>query len=373
MQSVREICWIDAGVIFPILSIFSYSTFFKGGKIEKKIYKIYYKLQQRRKMQSPTNSINPTTIANLLVTTGGGTVELPQTLQLSYFTTSKNRKLFIVTDESIKQDLDITLFFIHGSMAGHDQYAAQLAYFGASKSNVRVVAYDYYGCGGSDKPHDWDAYSTPNHFADLCEIFDHYKTKRNFIVGHSFGTTLVLKLAVERSGEVEGVICLACGLRNDGGPFLFKFPLFLLKLMQPLLSNGFLERAFHPETLAQKNTDTRSLVTRALARSGRNDMFVAQAFYRQWIWTRKETLQRMPRETRILFICGSDDRITRISEAVEVASYLPYKEQIQFEIVGPCGHQVMEENPNAVNILISKFISSPAATATATTTTLSSL
>lgn len=57
-----------------------------------------------------------------------------------------------------------TLFFIHGACARFAQFSAQIEE--ALAQNYRVVLCDALGCGGSEKPFDWDAYSTQEFLED---------------------------------------------------------------------------------------------------------------------------------------------------------------------------------------------------------------
>jgi len=58
-----------------------------------------------------------------------------------------------------------------------------------------VVAYDCLGCGSSDKPLDWYAYSTQAHRDDLLAIWREHAHQRTILVGHSYGTSQLLWLA----------------------------------------------------------------------------------------------------------------------------------------------------------------------------------
>ena len=66
-----------------------------------------------------------------------------------------------------------------------------------------------------------------------------------------------------------------CDMTNDGGHWIFTYmPMFMLNRMQPSLSEGFVNAAFHPST-SDKMKDS------ALDHSNSNDMAMCKAFYRQ--------------------------------------------------------------------------------------------
>lgn len=56
----------------------------------------------------------------------------------------------IVTGDNV----DTTIFLIHGSMATYRQFEEIIQYF-KDKFPVNLIAYDAYGCGRSDRPRDW--------------------------------------------------------------------------------------------------------------------------------------------------------------------------------------------------------------------------
>merc|ERR1740117_677952 len=102
------------------------------------------------------------------------------------------------------------MLFCHGSMASMIQYRANIEY-SMSRGDLDVLAYDWLGCGGSEKPRDWDAYSTPNLLEDLeaayCRLIkDLPKGTPAIVVGHSFGTSLVTQFAAESRSAVAADI-----------------------------------------------------------------------------------------------------------------------------------------------------------------------
>ena len=92
-------------------------------------------------------------------------------------------------------DAEGVIFFIHGAMGHLHQWDAQLTHFSKRKHRLRVVAWDAYGCGDSDKPDTWSAYAEDELLADARAIWDKYfmEGKRNILVGHSFGSALAVR------------------------------------------------------------------------------------------------------------------------------------------------------------------------------------
>ena len=127
---------------------------------------------------------------------------------------------------------------MHGSMATMQQFEAQIADLHGG-GNCRIVAYDAYGCGASPRPYDFGAYSQENSMLDLIAVFDRYKGMharglahaphthpgllnltadlaghtgtKNLLVGHSYGASQVVRLALARREDVHGAVLIGAG------------------------------------------------------------------------------------------------------------------------------------------------------------------
>ena len=96
-----------------------------------------------------------------------------------------------------------TLFYFHGSMATKEQFKALHETMQSNGSSYdRSIMFDAFGCGGSPKPYDEDAYTTEQLVLDALEVFHRYSTESNVIVSHSFGTSLTSKV-VRRWQEMQ--------------------------------------------------------------------------------------------------------------------------------------------------------------------------
>lgn len=92
-------------------------------------------------------------------------------------------------------EADGVMFFLHGALSNLHVWDAQLRHFSKRKQRLRVVAWDAYGCGDSDKPDTWKAYDEEELLQDARAMWDKYymEGKRNVIVGHSFGSALAVR------------------------------------------------------------------------------------------------------------------------------------------------------------------------------------
>jgi hypothetical protein len=63
-----------------------------------------------------------------------------------------------------------------------DQYAAQVPVL--QKAGLATVAFDYLGCGRSEKPNDFAAYAAEELYQDLLAVFQRYSKVRAFFFSH---------------------------------------------------------------------------------------------------------------------------------------------------------------------------------------------
>jgi pimeloyl-ACP methyl ester carboxylesterase len=205
------------------------------------------------------------------------------------------------------------ILFVHGSCAASSQYddlirAMSMKLLETQEqiqsypkiSKINCYSYDQLGCAESKHPtSDWESFSSSNLLEDLRTIVkdgvlaNSNKSSSLFLVGHSHGCSQVIQLvnslsASDRS-RIKGVILISGALKDgpgehakDGGHWIFKFvPMFLLRKMQPSLSQSFFQAAVHPK---HKN----ALKERALNVSDTNDMMFCKAFYRQQVFATSE-------------------------------------------------------------------------------------
>ena len=194
-------------------------------------------------------------------------------------------------------------------------------------------------------------------------LVDRYKGRKNLLVGHSYGCSQAARLAASRAEQVHGLVMIGPGYAPSHFPAgsikVFKAPLIVLKMMRPLLSRGFAERAFHPLTRQASCQAHRRLLRRAQVFSGTNSMHVCQAFYQQMLWVDEELLHHIP--CAVLVIVGEGDKITPVKYAQAVHQVLRGNPRrlVEYSEVKEASHQVMQEKPLHVSHLILVTISLP--------------
>ena len=202
-----------------------------------------------------------------------------------------------------------------------------------------------------------------------------------YILGHSHGVSQCIRLlqSLQSSSmlsRVKGAIFIAGGLKdgpseltNEGGHWIFRFlPMFMLKQMQPKLSEDFVEAAIHPSNSNLKDS--------ALEISNGNDMAMCKAFYRQQKYvSSKDALSLtvsctfslslirvsfkligscyFTTQTRAIIIHGRDDMILPLAVGQHLHQSLTNSE---INVIPNASHQVFEEEPMKVALLMLDFM-----------------
>jgi pimeloyl-ACP methyl ester carboxylesterase len=260
------------------------------------------------------------------------------------------------------------LLFCHGSMASMVQYRSCIEYV-RNRGDCDILAYDWLGCGGSEKPRDWESYSTPELLLDLEAAYCYLlkggcRATPTILVGHSFGASLVTQLDAEvRSALANDIFecsdgndsallpapaALCCISTSDGEGLggqlaVFYLPEFGLKMLQPSMTSAFAKMALHP------TTDER-VQREALATSEANEMHVCKAFYRQIQWREPETAKCAG---PALCLHGDSDGVIPMEQGRRAASQF---DQAAFHVIHKASHQVMEEQPEATVALLGRLV-----------------
>jgi pimeloyl-ACP methyl ester carboxylesterase len=277
---------------------------------------------------------------------------------------------------------ETTIFLIHGSMASLSQFNRLIEKLKLFAFNI--VAYDAYGCGNSDKPHDYAAYSTQELTNDLIAVYEKYSTARNILIGHSFGTSEVARLCKyvktygansNQAGDasprnlkaIDAVVLLATTYHaEDGGHPIFRLPVWMLKCLSGYLARQFAAMAYSPSV-------DEAIKQESLALSSSNDMYVVKAFYQQMKWAKKDDWAAV-NFYPLLILHGADDMILPVQGAetlvhelqdlrhdekasdVNINSTARLNQNIKFNIIENCGHQIMIEKTDEAFEIIKQFL-----------------
>jgi len=256
-----------------------------------------------------------------------------------------------------------TVLFVHGSCGSLLQWKDQIAL--AAKKRA-VVAFDTFGCGRSPKPPEWDAYSFAELRDDLAAVLARFSVpgRTMVVVAHSAGCSLALAVAAASLAStppgppIDGLCLMGAFAEPPRVPSIFYLPTFVLSLMQPRLSAGFEALALHADTRAGKTAARRYLLGLAPAVNAANDMFMCKAYYRQLSAPSKEEIQSVGAEVPCLLIAGEDDALVPPESTAELHALLSSGAPSEMHSVRATSHQLMQEDPEAVNALLGAFLQS---------------
>ncbi|CAE6970108.1 ABHD8 [Symbiodinium natans] len=243
-----------------------------------------------------------------------------------------------------------TLLLVHGSAASLSQYLPLVEPL--QSLGYGIVTYDWYGCGGSEKPDSWAAYSFDELLADLSAVWKLAKAcgaGPHFVAGHSFGTHLVIRLmaslAPDELQSVSGLVLLGAAKTFPEGHPVFNLPVFVLRWMQHGMTDAFLKMALaascDPELRKQEED----------ACNG-NPMYMCKAYYRQ---VRNATdadvaaCQGLP----ALVVRGAEDGLVSAEDSKAIVEALP---KARLKEVSRAGHAPMLEAPSEVAELVVEFV-----------------
>ena len=82
-------------------------------------------------------------------------------------------------------EADLTIFLCHGAGGNRNQW--RHLWQALDAAGHRLVAWDAYGHGESPQPRRRGAYAGSAFVEDYRAVFDTYATRRNILVGHSYG------------------------------------------------------------------------------------------------------------------------------------------------------------------------------------------
>ncbi|XP_074650949.1 protein ABHD8-like [Tubulanus polymorphus] len=237
---------------------------------------------------------------------------------------------------------DTVIYFLHGVGGCADVWRGQIAYF--SNLGYDIVAPDLIGHGLSMAPDDKDAYTFEEIFDDMLAMFDKFSKKTNILVGHSYGTAFVTKLAEMRPLLVKKLILISGGgpTALAPQPGIFTLPICLLSCVQPVMVCGFMRSAFHKKTKDIPMSKAFDVPT-----------YVLSHIMRGQNWLEGDEEYHKLISTSTLLIYGNKDPLVTLEDELEMEDTLP---EAKLEVIQNASHMVMIEYPEKVSELIHRFI-----------------
>lgn len=246
------------------------------------------------------------------------------------------RQLHVTTFEPTAAPSGTTVFLVHGAGGRASQW--RFVTPGLRQAGHRVVAFDALGHGHSPAPREWRAYAGHRLVADLQAIVERHRAPVNLLVGHSYGTRLVLGALAQGLAGIQRTVLLAPPAPDFArrAPWIAYLPVPVLERMRPRLSAGFRAAAWGPDAPP-------SLVDEETAISDTNSLYVFKALWRQRLQLTPADLRAVTLPVQIL--AGEADRLTPAAGARALADSLP---NASLASLARVGHQIPLESPRAV-------------------------
>lgn len=263
---------------------------------------------------------------------------------LGQFVSVNGRRLHYVSKGSGRP-----VVFLHGNPGSHHDYAMVL---GAVAQSYRTFAFDRPGHGYSER-HDSTSAPLEVQSRVLHEAFRRLSIEKPLVVGHSWGGSLALAMAVARSDALAGLVLLAPAAYPSDDPqwwtYLTHIPLLgglVLRTFAPLIGRGIvresLKDAYHPEPVPPDYAElaealwTRPDQIRACANDDRSLDLSLQSLSQRYAEI----------DVPVLIITGDSDRLVRAEQhAIRLHETIPRAELIGLE---QTGHQIPQTRPESV-------------------------
>lgn len=244
----------------------------------------------------------------------------------------------------------LTVFLVHGAGGNKDQWRAQWRTLAAQGHDL--VAVDLIGHGESPRPREPSLYAGAELIADLMALFDRHRGARNVLVGHSYGSGLVLRmlLALRDAGRADAVaaaVLIGTGVFRGEHP-IRAIPLATLRANRPALDADFRARAWHPSA-------DRALVDHEMRLASRNSLAAYKALFEAPDWADPARIPEL--DLPVLVLAGADDAITPPEGARALAALLP---RATLDVVPRACHLPMLEQPEHVDAALLRFLATVA-------------
>ena len=220
------------------------------------------------------------------------------------------------------------------------------------KLGYRVLSYDMYGRGYSDRPeitYDQDTYQK-----QLLELVDKLGLTKQFdLIGYSLGGGTVVKFTAHNPQRVRKLVLISPLINNFKVPSIFRIPI-LGEFMSRLIGIKIITKRFM--SLVEDNPDAEKYTT----------LFKNQTTYKGFQQSILSMLRNNPvgdysksyqmvgnQDREILLIWGTEDTEISTQMISNIQSFIP---NLVFKPVEGVGHGIVFQKPDTVNSLINSFL-----------------
>ena len=236
----------------------------------------------------------------------------------------------------------LPVVFLHGYS---DTARSWLPLMAELPQSFRLIAVTQRGHGDSSKPA--EGYDTRRYAADLAAFLDDCGLERAFVVGHSFGTLVAQRFALDYPERVLGLALLGAFPTLAGKPEIEELAAAVMELDDPV--DPAFVRDFQQSTLARPIPVERlqDVISESLKMPAR----VWKALTRQLLEDDFST-ELAQINAPALIVWGEHDGLTNAGEQRRLAALLPGSTLVP---VADAGHAMHWEDPAAIAALLAPF------------------
>jgi pimeloyl-ACP methyl ester carboxylesterase len=227
------------------------------------------------------------------------------------------------------------LVLVHGSGCSADSWRYQVE--GLSRE-YEVVAPDLPGRGGSDPAGEP---SIEGYAATVSAVVQRSGKRKVFLVGHSMGGAVAIKVALDHPEMLKGLILVGSSAYLETLALTPDILLWAVAVMPHKFKGMFFSNQVTDEALAIARGDVR--------RCSLETVLGDFAACRRYDF--RGDLKELDLPTLIL--CGNEDLITPVHHSKRLQREMPGS---TLEVIDKAGHMVTLEAPHRVNAAIRKFV-----------------
>eukprot|EP00127_Corallochytrium_limacisporum_P003065 Clim_evm21s145 gene=Clim_evmTU21s145 len=245
-----------------------------------------------------------------------------------------------------------TIFMIHGIGGGAEQWIDQFLFY---KDRASIVIPEFVGHGQSQRIDHADHYRTDSIVADMVEIFKMFRSTSNIVFAHSYGTSIVAKMAKEVGADFKCVVLFGPSFGEPGEepkvPLPIKFPDRVFDLFRYLDKIGGTESSSVKRFVHPKAKDRVKRLQ--LAWNMWNPTYIVKHVIKGASFATPSDYENL--ECPVMIIVGADDKLTPPAKARRIQETLG-PDDCKLNVLADTRHQPMLERKNYVNALLDEFL-----------------
>lgn len=257
-----------------------------------------------------------------------------------------------------------TVLLVHGLLGSRHHWDGVFDATGNVAADVRLIAPDLFGHGGSVKPR--GDYSLGAQAAALRDLLDHLGIDRATLVGHSLGGGIALQFSYLFPERLDRLVLVSSGgLGREVSPFLKSAALPGAEYVLPVLASRWMQDRVAPLVRVLRAVGVgagRETVEAFRGFSTLSDAMSRQAFLasvRGVIDTGGQSVSardHLPQVPPTLIVWGAADRTIPVAHGISAADAIPGS---RLEVFETAGHFPFLDEPHRFARILVAFVTPP--------------